>query len=138
MRRWLAGLFGLSVLGCAGHPIATVSGPAPVEAEPAAESVPVPPPPDLTQIHAPPDTAVLRRLAGDSLQDQKDREILERLHDVSATPAEDALGIEAEVDLAEMFDINVARYAEHDRVKFYLDFFQGPARERMAIWLGRL
>lgn len=138
MRRWLAGLFGLSVLGCAGHPIATVSGPAPVEAEPAAESVPVPPPPDLTQIHAPPDTAVLRRLAGDSLQDQKDREILERLHDVSATPADDALGIEAEVDLAEMFDINVARYAEHDRVKFYLDFFQGPARERMAIWLGRL
>ena len=32
----------------------------------------------------------------------------------------------------------LAAYAEHERVKYYLDFFQGPARSRMAIWLERL
>ena len=32
----------------------------------------------------------------------------------------------------------LAAYAEHERVKYYLDFFQGPARSRMTIWLGRL
>lgn len=33
-------------------------------------------------------------------------------------------------------DLNT--YADHDRVRYYLDFFQGPARARMAIWLTRL
>jgi membrane-bound lytic murein transglycosylase D len=33
-------------------------------------------------------------------------------------------------------DLNT--YATHERVRYYLDFFQGPARNRMAIWLTRL
>jgi membrane-bound lytic murein transglycosylase D len=33
-------------------------------------------------------------------------------------------------------DLNT--YADHDRVRYYLDFFQGPARPRMAIWLTRM
>jgi len=36
------------------------------------------------------------------------------------------------------FDLDVTRWADHDRVQYYLNFFQGPARERMAIWLARL
>lgn len=42
-------------------------------------------------------------------------------------------------DLEEVsFDLDVATWSEHERVRYYLDFFQGPARERMAIWLERL
>lgn len=41
-------------------------------------------------------------------------------------------------EIAPTWDIDVASYADHHRVQYYLDFFQGPARERMAIWLTRL
>ncbi len=40
--------------------------------------------------------------------------------------------------VATSWDIDVETYATHDRVQYYLDFFQGPGRERMAIWLTRL
>jgi membrane-bound lytic murein transglycosylase D len=36
------------------------------------------------------------------------------------------------------YDIDVATYGSHSRVKYYLDFFQGPARERMTAWLQRM
>ncbi len=36
------------------------------------------------------------------------------------------------------WDIDVEPYVTHDRVQFYLDFFQGKARQRFAIWLQRL
>jgi membrane-bound lytic murein transglycosylase D len=78
---------------------------------------------------------LLRALARDSL---RDAEMLEKLHDTTGVASGTPASTLAEVDLAEMFDINVARYADHARVRFYLDFFQGPARERMAIWLERL
>jgi membrane-bound lytic murein transglycosylase D len=60
----------------------------------------------------------------------RDEEMLDRLREV--TPAADD-GPTPEVG----FDINVARYAEHGRVKFYLDFFRSTARERMTVWLNR-
>ena len=34
--------------------------------------------------------------------------------------------------------LDLSTYADHDRVRYYLDFFQGPARARMAIWLTRM
>lgn len=37
-----------------------------------------------------------------------------------------------------LFDIDVANFEDHGRVKYFLDFFTGPARERMAIWLTRM
>ena len=40
--------------------------------------------------------------------------------------------------VATSWDIDVETYVSHDRVQYYLDFFQGPGRERMAIWLTRL
>ena len=104
--------------------------------QPSPENKSLPPAPDLEIARALSDTLFLRRLAGDSLGDRQDMEILERLR--NAAPVSDSDVISAETDLAEMFDINVARYAEHGRVRYYLDFFKGPARDRMAIWLTRL
>jgi membrane-bound lytic murein transglycosylase D len=34
--------------------------------------------------------------------------------------------------------LDVEAFANHSRVQYYLDFFVGPARDRFAIWLGRL
>lgn len=42
------------------------------------------------------------------------------------------------MDVVTSWDIDVETYASHQRVQYYLDFFQGPGRERMAIWLTRL
>lgn len=36
------------------------------------------------------------------------------------------------------WDIAVQPYVDHHRVRYYLDFFQGKARDRFAIWLTRL
>ena len=36
------------------------------------------------------------------------------------------------------WDIDVETYNSHDRVQWYLDFFQGKGRERMGIWLNRM
>ncbi|MBA3317301.1 MAG: transglycosylase SLT domain-containing protein [Gemmatimonadales bacterium] len=36
------------------------------------------------------------------------------------------------------WDIDVETYNSHHRVRWYLDFFLGPGRERMGIWLNRM
>ncbi|MEO8633892.1 MAG: LysM peptidoglycan-binding domain-containing protein [Gemmatimonadales bacterium] len=36
------------------------------------------------------------------------------------------------------YDIDVETYGSHARVQYYLDFFQGPARDRFSIWLQRM
>ena len=95
----------------------------------------LPPAPPLDVARAVDDTLLLKKVARDSV---RDAEMLEKLHDTTGVASGAPASTVAEVDLAEMFDINVARYADHARVRFYLDFFQGPARERMAIWLERL
>lgn len=81
------------------------------------------------------------QLAADSAADQV---ALEQLAD--AAPA--AAGIEDEPDVAGgekalggaavTWDIDVATFGQHDRVRYYLDFFRNTGRERMNIWLGRL
>lgn len=129
MKLWALCLI-VGLLGaCSGGPQAVVT--------PDPEFAPVPPAP-LVPSEVPADPAPDLRPAdpvgaADSVRDE---EMLERLRDVSATSPDS--GALPEADLASMFDINVARYAEHDRVRFYLNFFQGPARERMTVWLGRM
>jgi membrane-bound lytic murein transglycosylase D len=62
-----------------------------------------------------------------------DAEALERL--ASAGPADDdASGGTASAT----WDIDVTSFNNHDRVQYYLDFFTGPGRSRMHIWLQRL
>jgi membrane-bound lytic murein transglycosylase D len=36
------------------------------------------------------------------------------------------------------YDIDVESFAQRAQVRYYVDYFLGPARERFAIWLGRL
>ena len=45
----------------------------------------------------------------------------------AVVPAFDASGVR--------WDIDVRTYANHPRVRYYLDYFQGPARSRMEIFL---
>ena len=49
--------------------------------------------------------------------------------DEAVVPAFDARGVS--------WDIDVESYASHPRVRYYLGYFQGPARERMEIFLAR-
>ena len=128
MRRWLLCLTSGSFLACVPGQTTTKLVPN-TEAEPSASAPVV----DATPVPAPIqpvlflDTVRVPAPVTDSVRDE---EMLNRLREVTPNTAE---GAGAEVD----FDINVARYAEHDRVKFYLDFFQGTARERMSVWLNR-
>ncbi len=64
-----------------------------------------------------------------------DAEVLEQL--AAAHPAgsdDDGSGGPASVT----WDIDVTSFNNHDRVQYYLDFFTGPGRQRMEIWLERL
>jgi membrane-bound lytic murein transglycosylase D len=47
----------------------------------------------------------------------------------AVVPAFDASGVR--------WDIDVLTYANHPRVRYYLDYFRGPARSRMEIFLSR-
>jgi membrane-bound lytic murein transglycosylase D len=49
--------------------------------------------------------------------------------DESIVPAFDVSGVR--------WDIDVRTYADHPRVRYYLSYFQGPARSRMEIFLHR-
>lgn len=39
---------------------------------------------------------------------------------------------------APTYDIDVISFAAHERVKYYTEYFLGPARDRFNIWLGRM
>jgi peptidoglycan lytic transglycosylase D len=62
-----------------------------------------------------------------------DAQVLNDLADAAPSdavvPAFDARGVR--------WDIDVLTYANHPRVRYYLDYFQGPARGRMQIFLSR-
>jgi hypothetical protein len=58
------------------------------------------------------------------------------LNDLAATTPDDAV-VPAFDAPAVSWDIDVRTYASHPRVRYYLDYFQGPARERMGIFLSR-
>jgi membrane-bound lytic murein transglycosylase D len=95
-----------------------------------------------------PPAPVVQRPASDSILEVRiaqdsaaDAAVLEQLNqalapgDPPATQNTDPLDALAD---ARASTLALATYAEHERVKYYLDFFRGPARSRMTIWLGRL
>ena len=85
-----------------------------------------------------PDSAKLAAMARDSALDAAmlDRIAVARVSDSALPPAAPT---EAETaTLRSMFDIDVKNFEEHGRVKYWINFFTGPARERMAIWLQRM
>lgn len=44
----------------------------------------------------------------------------------------------AEAASGPVFDIDIASFAERERVQYFKQYFLGPTRARFAIWLGRL
>ena len=65
-----------------------------------------------------------------------DADALEELADSHPAGAADS-GSADSAD-AVTWDIDVATFSGHDRVRYYLDFFTGVGRERMQVWLQRL
>lgn len=133
--------FGLAA-ACVSHGTVTsvrpedaVAGPEPVTAIAAAVDTHPPAPPVE---RSPTDSLLQVRLAQDSAADAA---ILEQLNlakapgDPPATQNTDPLDALAD---AKSSTLALAAYSDHERVRYYLDFFQGPARSRMAIWLARL
>jgi membrane-bound lytic murein transglycosylase D len=89
------------------------------------------------------DSAAEHLLVADSAADE---EVLEELR--GAAPAEGSTeergnaaaggGAESTEVAAVTWDIDVTSFLSHERVQYYLDFFQGPARERFGAWLQRM
>ncbi|HET8834041.1 MAG TPA: LysM peptidoglycan-binding domain-containing protein [Gemmatimonadales bacterium] len=137
-----------AVLACGGHPrqpapepargpaTAAALPPAPTE-QPSvppslAEAMLLPPAPVMDTVVPAEELAAELRLAADSVADEK---VLEELED--AAPADDDSADEA-APTPVTWDIDVDTYTSHDRVQYYLDFFQGKGRERMGTWLMRM
>jgi membrane-bound lytic murein transglycosylase D len=78
------------------------------------------------------DSLALAKQARDSAADASVLEALAAAHPPEI-PSDDA-----DTPLRDLFDIDVANWMDHHRVKYYLDFFTGPGRERMGIWLERM
>ena len=144
-----------ALTACAGGPS---PAPSPVPATPPAQRDAVPaeaavvtptPVPEPQRDSVPPavatDSLELAVIDADSAADAR---ILEQL--ATANPAAEDTGIEAGAgatvrgganaaeDAEVSYDIDVSTYGSHARVRYYLDFFQGPARERFTIWLQRM
>jgi membrane-bound lytic murein transglycosylase D len=128
-------------------PLVSNSGPA---SRPSSENTypgsDLPPAPYLDPVLLAADTAAELQVAADSAADEA---VLEELADARpATEGTDERGADAHVGgipggtealaSAVTWDIDVETFNSHDRVQYYLDFFQGRGRERMAIWLQRM
>ena len=151
MRRWPAFATALVLASCVSAPLAGPPLPAPEAAAPPQKAAPLPAPespkpaPDSAPAVppvavAPPDSLALAKLARDSALDAA---MLDRL--ATAQPPEELAEVlapsaaEAEAaTLRSLFDIDVVNWADHGRVKYYVNFFTGLGRERMAIWLERM
>jgi len=136
MSRFLLLLFLVCVAACGGGrtmpPVAPAASPDRAAVASAPGQALLPPAPALYTLVPPEELAAELRLAADSAADEA---VLEALDD--ARPADD----DAEEPLPATpvtWDIDVDTYHDHDRVQYYLDFFQGTGRERMGIWLTRM
>jgi membrane-bound lytic murein transglycosylase D len=155
MHRFPIAVFLAFVVGCGGRPSTTplsprgpsspLTGTTPAWQDPptAADSLQVVTTPD--SVFLPADSAELRQ-AADSAADEAVLEELAQAHpDGDATeegtgddPPESVSGGANSLADAVTWDIDVATFNNHDRVKYYLDFFQDHGRERMGIWLTRM
>jgi membrane-bound lytic murein transglycosylase D len=144
------------ILGCAGHasnrpvvpsggsPLTGTSVPVAPELAGLDSLLPLASGPDSQLVAA--DVAAERRQAADSAADEA---VLEELADARPDSSAEDRSADEEADAqpgganaasadAVTWDIDVATYNRHDRVKYYLDFFQDRGRDRMGIWLSRM
>ncbi|MEA2724801.1 MAG: rane-bound lytic murein transglycosylase [Gemmatimonadales bacterium] len=93
------------------------------------------------------DTVAELKVAADSAADEAVLDELAEAHPEGdgegaktsdGSPAGVVPGGAEELAAAVTWDIDVETFNSHDRVRYYLDFFQGRGRERMAIWLTRM
>ena len=106
----------------------------------------LPPAPYIDPVLLAADTAAELQVAADSAADEAVLEELADARPASESPEETGAGTHVEgipggteaLASAVTWDIDVETFNSHDRVQYYLDFFQGRGRERMAIWLQRM
>lgn len=134
----VAMLVGVGACAGGGNKPQATPAPVPQEAQPPSPAAPAPAPIAVEpRIDSTPPSTPAPVLADSATEadSAKDAEILDVLTEVEPGPdslAEDSLTTE-EIT----YDIDVTTYGEHKRVKYWLNFFQGPARERMTVWLQR-
>jgi membrane-bound lytic murein transglycosylase D len=139
------------VLACGGPRQAPPEGPAPQPGSPTefargdgagTDSFSHPPAPEFDSLIPAVELAAESRQAADSAADEA---VLDAL--AEASPGDEgAEKTDIAVDGNETrtlanavtWDIDVETYNSHHRVQWYLDFFLGPGRERMQIWLNRM
>ena len=96
---------------------------------------PLPMRPILDSIRA--DSAARAAQARDSALDAAMLDRIARTEPPESVNTAAGSDVETE-DLRALFDIDVANFGDHDRVRYWVNFFNGPARERMGIWLQRM
>ncbi len=143
----LAVVIALVLPACAGQrasepPTPVATAPVTNSAPSAPELVPapiVPAPQDQPAIGVTePDVVALLESARDSAADAAALAALDEARPDSNAGADGTHGGANALGEALTWDIDVETYASHERVQYYLDFFQGKGRERMAIWLTRM
>ena len=99
----------------------------------------LPPAPDFDTLIPAVEFAAETRQAADSAADEAVLEALAEAEPTDGSPDERIEGSDARaLANAVTWDIDVETYNSHHRVQWYLDFFLGPGRERMGIWLNRM
>ena len=141
------------VVGCGGTgtapPVVPASSPSPLTGNPSSSAYSAgsdaDDPADSALLVA--DTVAELKVAADSAADEavldelaeahpEGKEIEEKAGDPGREGVEPAAA--EELAAAVTWDIDVETFNDHARVRYYLDFFQGRGRERMAIWLTRM
>lgn len=118
------------VTGCL--PSTRTAPPPRVTPVPAAPAAPATPTVQARATATAPDSV---RVAQDSILDNAVLEQLAESHAPGGGPTQATDDLDA---MATGRALDITTYADHPRVRYYLDFFQGPARSRMNVWLGRL
>jgi membrane-bound lytic murein transglycosylase D len=134
-----------------GHPPtpATTSAPAKADTVQVATTPPIPEaaatPSTPDSVVSPRDSLGLTQAEADSAADARVLEQLAAAHPQPQDtgneegPTESVSGGANAATTSDVtYDIDVATYGSHARVQYYLDFFQGPARDRFSIWLQRM
>lgn len=146
MKPWYPLGYLLLIAACAGPQPRSAVQPEPAGTDPSAQAMagPVSAETAADSANAPSDTALPveevaaeLQLAADSAADAAVLEALEA-STAGGEDADDAATGGANAVDAVTWDIDVASFTNHDRVQYFLDFFQGPARERFTVWLRRM
>jgi membrane-bound lytic murein transglycosylase D len=92
----------------------------------------LPPAPSVLPMAASVPDSLIPRLPIDTLSAAS----AEVLNDLASAAPDEAV-VPAFDATAVRWDIDVRTYADHPRVRYYLDYFRGPARKGMALFLSR-